>query len=268
MNTNVNLEAAMAALLFVGGCALLFVIFLLGAHALFKRRLGRMKALLLSACGLAAVYLCLMLVFSLMSRERVLERGEEKYFCEIDCHLAYSVVDVLRTKTVGEAANLATARGVFYVVTVRTRFDEQTVSSGRGDAPLTPNSRVLTVEDAEGASYAPSPEGMRALELSRQGGTNISSPLRPGEAYTSTFIFDLPEGVRSPALLMKEGEIVTRFLIGHENSPLHKKVLFSLNETQKKQAVAMSSGNLGRRLGSHMKGVVNAVIRKLRDTFH
>jgi hypothetical protein len=266
MNTNVNLDAALGVLAFVGSCALLLVIFLVAAHALFKRRAGRLKAMLIAACGLVLIYLGLMLAFSLMSRERVMARGEEKYFCEIDCHLAYSVMDVLRTKTVGAPEYQAAASGVFYVVTVRTRFDEKTTGAARGDAPLTPNSRVLTVEDAQGRSYAPSLEGMRALELSASGGTNISSPLRPGQSFTTTFVFDLPEQMESPALLINEGELITHFVIGHENSPLHRKALFSLDEG-KKQAVA-SSGRLGHRLGSHMKGVVNAILRRLRDTFH
>lgn len=266
MTTNVNLEAALGVSAFLGSCALLLVIFLVGAHALFRRKASRLKTMLAAACGLMLVYLGMMLAFSVMSRERLLARGEEKYFCETDCHLAYSVVDVLRTKTVGEPENQSAASGVFYVVTVRTRFDEQTISSSRGDAPLTPNSRVLTVKDAQGRSYAPSSGGMRALELSRRGGTNSSSPLRPGQSYTTTFVFDLPEQIESPALLINEGELIKRFVIGHENSPLHKKVLFSLDEARK-PAVA-SSGKLGRRLASHMKGVVNAVLRGLRDTLH
>ncbi|HEX8748956.1 MAG TPA: hypothetical protein VF717_17405 [Pyrinomonadaceae bacterium] len=266
MNTNVNLEAALGVLAFVGSCALLLVIGLLAAHALFKRRAGRLKAMLVAACGLVLIYLGLMLAFSLMSRERRLSRGEEKYFCEIDCHLAYSLVDVMRTKTVGVPSDQATAKGIFYVVTVRTRFDEQTTGATRGDAPLTPNSRVLTVEDAQGIGYAPSLEGMRALAPSASGGTDISSPLRPGQSYTTTFVFDLPEQVESPALLINEGELITHFVIGHENSPLHSRVLFSLEGAQKQPAA--SSGKLSHRLASRMKGVVNTILRRLRETFH
>lgn len=42
--------------------------------------------------------------FSLSGAEKVLARGEEKYFREPDCHLAYSVVGVRRSKTPGGAA--------------------------------------------------------------------------------------------------------------------------------------------------------------------
>lgn len=261
MNTNVNLEAALGVLGFIGSCVVLIAICLAATHALFTRRGMRLKALLVAAFGFVMIYLGLMLIFSFSSGEKWLARGEEKHFCEVDCHLAYAVTDVLRTKSVGTLQNQAAARGVFYVVTVRTRFDEQTISPGRGDAPLTPNNRVLTMLDAQGSSYLPSPEGMRALELSQSGGTRISSPLRPGESYTTAFVFDLPEAVENPALLINEGELITHFVIGHENSPLHRKVLFRLYEAPK-QVAAVSK--LSRRISWHIKGVVSAVLRRLK----
>ncbi|HYH86237.1 MAG TPA: hypothetical protein VEX60_12350 [Pyrinomonadaceae bacterium] len=33
---------------------------------------------------------------------------------------------------------------------------------------------------------------------------------------------------RSPVLLINESDLLTRFIIGHENSPLHKKTEFRL----------------------------------------
>ena len=58
----------------------------------------------------------------------------------------------------------------------------------------------------------------------------MQTPLRPGESYSTTFVFDLPEKVENPSLLINEGKLVTHFVIGHENSLLHKKVLFRLEE--------------------------------------
>ncbi|MBD0371059.1 MAG: hypothetical protein ICV60_09515 [Pyrinomonadaceae bacterium] len=265
MDTNVNLEAALGVLALMGSCALLLIILCVAVHALFTRKWPRLKFMLFAALGCVAIYLGLMFVFSLMSGEKVLARGEEKHFCEIDCHLAYAVTDVLKTRSVGASQNQATARGIFYVVTVRTRFDEQTISSGRGDAPLTPNSRVLSVRDAQGRSYGPSPEAMQALELSQSGGTPIQTPLRPGETYTTTFVFDLPEAVESPMLLIREGGAATHFIIGHENSPLHRKVLFRLDEAQKQVA---SVRGLSRRISWQVKNVAAAVLRRLKGYDH
>lgn len=260
MNTNVNLEAALGVLGFLGACAVLLIICLVAAHALFTKRNARLRMALVAAVGWVMIYLAVMLVFSFASSDKVLARGEEKHFCEIDCHLAYSVTDVQRTKTLGLADNQATARGIFYVVTIRTRFDEQTIGRGRGDGQLTPNSRVVTVRDAQGRSYNTSPEAMKVIELAQSSGTPIWTPLRPGESYTTTFIFDLPENIETPALLINEGELVTHFVIGHENSPLHKKVLFRLDETTKQVAV----NRLSRTLAGQMMGVVSRVLRRLK----
>jgi hypothetical protein len=53
-------------------------------------------------------------------------------------------------------------------------------------------------------------------------------PIRPGDAYETELIFDLPVGVREPRLLITERDPVTHFLIGHENSFLHKKTVMRL----------------------------------------
>jgi hypothetical protein len=263
METNVNLEAAVGVLGFLGSCALLLLLFLVALGALFRRRGARFKSALAALAGWLVLYLSLMLAFSFMSREKSLARGAEKYFCEIDCHLAYAVTGVLKAKELGPEGSRVKAQGLFYVVTVRTRFDEETTGRGRGDAPLTPNSRVVTVEDAQGRIYNPSPAGSSALELSLSEGTPISTPLRPGESYTTAF--DLPENVEKPALLIREAELSTHLIIGHENSPLHQKVLLSLDETP---PPVVKSDGLSRSLGSQFKNIVSAVLRRLKGYSH
>jgi hypothetical protein len=52
---------------------------------------------------------------------------------------------------------------------------------------------------------------------------------RPGESYQTTLVFDLPEGVQNPRLLLTDPWPVNRLLIGHENSFFHKKVYFRLD---------------------------------------
>jgi hypothetical protein len=146
-------------------------------------------------------------------------------------------------------------------VTVRTRFDEQTINPGRGNAPLFPNSRVVAVQDARGERYSPSPAATRAIEQASSADKPISTPLRPGEYYTTAFVFDLPEKVESPALLINEGELVTHFLIGHENSPLHRKVLFRLDEQPKPQVASVM---LSRSLAMGFKELLVAGLRRIK----
>ena len=53
--------------------------------------------------------------------------------------------------------------------------------------------------------------------------------LVPGESYLTRLVFDLPEKVADPRLLVTESDWITRALIGHENSPLHRKTSFRLS---------------------------------------
>jgi hypothetical protein len=228
MYTNVNLAAPIGVLAFVGTGVLLFVVVLGLVYSLLRKKSGLTKFALLSLVLVAGLYVICLLIFSIASNQKVLARGEEKHFCEIDCHLAYSVSDVRETKTLGDAPVQLTAAGLFRVVTIKTRFDETTIGRNRGDALLYPNSRVVTVSDENGNQYFPSPEAQRRLEKSQAAGTAMTIPLRPGESYSTTLVFDLPADIKNPTLLIREGELVTHLVIGHENSPLHKKTSFQL----------------------------------------
>jgi hypothetical protein len=228
MYTNVNLLAPVGALAFLGSSFVAVVAGLVLIHALLTGRFGRAKLFLLAIVIIAGIYFGAILIFSLASGDTALARGQEKHFCEIDCHLAYSVVDVNQSKTLGNPANQITAAGMYNAITIKTRFDETTISAHRGDGLLYPNRRELTVIDAEGRKYFPSTDGQRAFEQSKGAGTPLTTPLRPGESYTTTLVFDLPTNVSNPTLLINEGEWLTHVVIGHENSPLHKKTRFQL----------------------------------------
>lgn len=228
MYTNVNLAAPVGVLSFLGTGFLLFLIGLALVYSITKRKVRLTRLALLAMTVIAAIYCGVALLFSLTSHETVLARGQEKHFCEIDCHLAYSVTDVREAKTLGEGPNQVTAGGMFRVVTIKTRFDETTTSLNRGSALLYPNSRVVVVMDDTGKKYAPSSEGQRVVETTQSSGTPITTPLRPSDTYMTTFVFDLPLNVSNPTLLIREGELVTHFVIGHENSPFHKTTRFQI----------------------------------------
>ena len=218
----------MGALALLGTGFLLFVVGVAFIYSVVRKKFWLTKLALLTIALVAGLYLVILLIFSFASSEKVLARGEEKHFCEIDCHLAYSVTDLRETKTLGDAPNQVTAAGVFRMVTIKTRFDENTISSTRGNGLLYPNSRVVTVSDENGKQYFPAAEAQRVLEKSQAAGTAMTIPLRPGESYSTTLVFDLPADIKSPTLLIREGESVTYLVIGHENSPLHKKTRFQI----------------------------------------
>lgn len=230
MNANVSLESVVGALSLLGTALLLAVLGLVFVHALVRRKFWRAKTAFAAGLVLAAVYAAAMLSFSFASRERLIARGGEKYFCELDCHLAYSVVGVRRARSSDASASEATGGSEFtggrefLIVTLRTRFDENTVTPTRGDFPLAPNPRSVRVFDERGRSYCISEEGGRLFGA----GVPLDTPLKPGESYTTDLVFELPEGARAHALLLNESMFATRFIIGHENSPLHAKTKFRL----------------------------------------
>jgi hypothetical protein len=203
-----------------------------GASAWLFGGRGLAQKLAIAALLLLAGYGTTLLAASVASRDYVLSTGDEKYFCEIDCHLAYSLTSAERTKILAANPHEQSASGEFYVITVRTRFDERTISPHRGDSPLTPSSRVITIVDDKGNTYPISAQGQQALEnLLGSRRTPLTTPLRPGESYVTQLAFDLPSGARGLKLLIASPTSpawIGRVVIGDEDSIFHKKVYLRL----------------------------------------
>jgi hypothetical protein len=183
-----------------------FVLALLLKKPLWARVVAWVEA------GGLALYAGLFLITSLASRTQELAVGIEKHICEVDCHLAYSVVGVKTVKVWGAR----TAQGMFYVITVRVRFDSGTIASWRPrDVPVYPNGRRVALIDTLGRRYPADPEA-------------LDRTLLPGQAYTTDFVFDVPANAGTPRLELESGDWPTHFMIAHENAFLHGKVLFRL----------------------------------------
>lgn len=203
-----------------------FLVLLYGAvrHSAFFARLGGYAAL-----TIAAGYFVLLTGVSFASSEKVLAPGGWKYFCEIDCHLAYSLIGAQTTAALGSEIQQVSARGEFVVVRMKTWFDERTISAHRGNGPLTPNGRKVFLVDETGQRFAPSPEGQTVLARLTSNSTPLTQPLRPGESYMTDLVFDVPRGAHGLRLLITEDDPETRLVIGHENSLLHKKIYFAVD---------------------------------------
>ena len=178
---------------------------------------------------IAAGYFLLLGGVSLASSEQTLPPDGWKYFCEIDCHLAYSLVGAHTAAALGPELQQTWARGKFVVLRVKTWFDPRTISARRGNGPLTPNRRKVLLVDDTGCGHSPSPESETALARLGQNSTALTQPLHPGESYTSDLVFDVPKDARGLRLLLTEDDPETRFMIGHENSLLHKKIYFDVD---------------------------------------
>jgi len=211
MASNMNFPAPLAVVSFLGACVGLFLA--IAAVVIFwLARKRRMAQYALATIGAGSVtYFALLFAFSAGSRASTLPHGQEKYFCEIDCHLAYSVVDVSEKPT-GNTND--------YIVTLRTRFDETTISPQRPkDALLMPSPREAMVVDSTGNSYAPVAAS----------GTSLMTPLKPAESYTTRLEFRIPRNAGGLRLLLNTiPQWPDRLVIGDENSLGHKKTYFAL----------------------------------------
>lgn len=209
--SNMNFPAPLAVIGFLAACGGVFVA--IAAALIFwfarKPKFARTAGISLGLGGV--LYFGLLLGFSEASHDTALALGHEKYFCEIDCHLAYAVVEVKRNAH-GDAQD--------YLVTLRTRFDANTISPQRPkDAPLTPSARQVRIIDSLG----------RAYEAASATGPSLMTPLRPGESYTTDLEFRLPSNARGLRLLIHTVPAWPhRLVIGDENSWLHKKTYFAL----------------------------------------
>jgi hypothetical protein len=155
--------------------------------------------------------------------------GGWKYFCEIDCHIGYSVSGVETTGAMDPEMRQTSRGGQFVVVRLKVWFDEHTISRNRGDGPLTPNRRRVVLEDANGRAYQQSPE--REAELVRVEGEagSLDEPLRPGQSFERELAFDVPNDASGLRLLITEDDPETVLIIGHENSLLHRKIYLALD---------------------------------------
>jgi hypothetical protein len=210
MHTNMNFPAPIAVLGFLaavaglGLCVLLIFVFVMTRKTKWMRWIGAV-----AAAG-AIVYFGLLFGFSLASREITLAPGEEKYFCEIDCHLAYSVRASREELRDGQRQ---------LHVTLRTRFDETTTAPWRPKTvPLTPNSREVLLLDRQGHSYFPD-----AVT-----GTPLTQALVPAQSYETELVFRLPADARGLRLLVTSPGWDERLLIGEENSIGHKKTYLAV----------------------------------------
>jgi len=161
------------------------------------------------------------------SSNKSLPEGRWKYFCEPDCHIAYSVVSVRTAAMLGTETGQSQANGEFVVVRLKSWFDENSISKHRGNEPLTPVPRLVSLEDSDGRRYFPTKAKASALQDASK---PLVQPLRPGESYLTSFVFDVARDAKDLKLLITDDDPVSVITIDHENSPFHGKIYLGLNQ--------------------------------------
>lgn len=218
--------AHLVVLLFLGSafCVALGSLVLLYAMARRHTLLKLTSAVALG--GLLLSYFGLLIGVSVASPEKTLAAGDWKYFCEVDCHIAYTVRSTYTAAMLGPESAPAIAKGMFVVVKLETWFDERSISKFRGDGPLVPGPRQVFLVDDAGRRFEPWHAKSGAP---MDPGTPLTTPLRPGESYSTNFIFDVPSGA-SPyrLLILSDSDAISRIVIDDENSLLHRKIYLAL----------------------------------------
>src|SRR6266481_951265 len=121
-------------------------------------------------------------LLALVALVLLLALGERKYFCEIDCHIAYSVSGVEETAMLGDELHQTAATGRFVIVHLKTWFDPSTISPHRGNGELSPGLRRIVLVDRHGTEFPPSASAQQLLAKLHGASTPITQPLRPGES--------------------------------------------------------------------------------------
>lgn len=171
----------------------------------------------------AAAYSGALLTASLTSQERVLARGETLKFCGfyLDCHLGVAVEGVEQRAAIGRER----ARGEFYVIQLEVSSDARRATLELGG----PSFRVI---DNEGNSYTRAEAAEQALAGGAEAVLPLVRPIRAGDSYRVTLVFDLPREIHEPRLHVSDADGVERvlegILIGDDDSILHKPTTLAL----------------------------------------
>lgn len=150
-----------------------------------------------------AVALVLLAVLSILQPLHPYALGE-RYCWDEYC---FRVTDVARVKTIGTGTNQARARGTFYVVTAQMeapwwgRFDWSADSV-----------YVISKGHHQSGHFEHSAPGQRAQDLLT--GKSSSCHQIPGASETETIVFDLPDEVVQPRLIVRDTEGFEGFLGG------------------------------------------------------
>src|SRR5262249_27397570 len=147
----------------------------------------------------------------------------------------YSISSVETAAALGAETNLIQAQGEFVLVRLKTWFDEHSIAKFRGNGPLTPVPRLVSLVDADSKRYLPAQLKPGTLDGVS---TPLEQALRPGESYLTTFVFDVPKRSRHLRLLIIDDDPASVVTIDHENSPFHGKIYLSLASNEATRRIA------------------------------
>lgn len=112
-----------------------------------------------------------------------------------DSDLAFTVLAVNKSKTLGNSFTQKTAQGMFYVVTVKIE--------NKGNKTMTFDASMAKVKDDQGREFERSVDGQTAKGLSQGQVDLFLQQIQPSLSVTGDLVFDLPENLKNPILNLK-----------------------------------------------------------------
>lgn len=112
-----------------------------------------------------------------------------------DGDLAFTVTSVEKVKTLGNQYSKKSAQGTFYVIAMKVE--------NKGKKTATFDSSMAKVKDAEGREFERSIDGQTAKSMSEGKTDMFLQQIQPSLSVLGDLVFDLPEGMKSPTILLK-----------------------------------------------------------------
>jgi len=112
-----------------------------------------------------------------------------------DKDLAFTVTNVTTAKTLGNSFTSTDAQGTFHVITIKIE--------NQAKETKTIDSSMLQIKDSEGRTFDRSIEGQSSKGLSEGKVDLFLQQVQPGLSVTGEIVFDLPDNVADPRLLVK-----------------------------------------------------------------
>jgi len=112
-----------------------------------------------------------------------------------DGDLAFTVLGVEKSKTLGNAYTQKTAQGTFYVVTIKIE--------NKGKKTATFDASMAKVKDDQGREFERSIEGQTAKGMAEGQVDLFLQQIQPSLSVTGDLVFDLPDSLKNPVLTLK-----------------------------------------------------------------
>lgn len=112
-----------------------------------------------------------------------------------DGDLAFTVLSVNKSKTLGNSFTQKTAQGMFYTVSIKIE--------NNGKKTTTFDSSMAKIKDDQGREFERSIDGQTAKGMSQGQVDLFLQQIQPSLSVTGDLVFDLPEGIKNPVITLK-----------------------------------------------------------------